>query len=117
MKQSPKTPTDKNSAGLSRRQFMKVAGTLLGGAVASSLLLESGRSFVSGLAARTATAADPTGHYWGFVVDVNRCIGCGLCNLACKTENNVPPLPDCNRTWGERYRLTADGDMRVDAPP
>src|SRR3989304_8024649 len=93
MKQSRKTSTDRNSAGLSRRQFIKVAGTLLGGAVASSLLLESGKSFVSGLAARRATAADPTGHYWGFVVDANKCIGCGRRVVGGKTEKKLPPPP------------------------
>ena len=95
---------------------MKVAGTLLGGAVATSLLLEAGKSFVVGLAAQTAKAADPGGHYWGFVVDANRCIGCGRCVLACKLENNVPFHADCNRTWVERYRVTTDGEMLVDSP-
>ncbi len=116
MKQSADTPADKSSAALSRRQFLKVAGTLLGGAAASSVLLESGRSFIAGLAARTATAADPSGHYWGFVVDVTKCIGCGRCVVACKRENNVPLHPECNRTWVERYRVRADGEILVDSP-
>ncbi len=33
---------------------------------------------------------DPTQHKWLMVVDVNRCIGCGLCAEACKLENHVP---------------------------
>jgi tetrathionate reductase subunit B len=102
--------------GVSRRQFMKVAGTLLGGAIATSIALEPGKSLIEGLAAKPVVANDPNAPYWGFVVDIEKCIGCGRCVAACKAENNVPPLPECNRTWVERYRVMADGEMAVDSP-
>ncbi len=59
---------------------------------------------------------DPTQHNYAMGVDVHKCIGCGRCADACKTENNVPRKPIFFRTWVERYIITPDEQTIVDSP-
>jgi Fe-S-cluster-containing dehydrogenase component len=67
---------------------------------------------------------DPDAHSWLMAVDVDKCIGCGLCVEACKLENQVPQEPFYFRTWVERYvikRAPQDstqprGETEVDSP-
>jgi Fe-S-cluster-containing dehydrogenase component len=55
---------------------------------------------------------DWTKHYWVYVIDLSKCIGCGACQRACRAENDVPD--GCHRTWVERYRVMKNGRVDVD---
>jgi tetrathionate reductase subunit B len=61
-----------------------------------------------------------TDHWWGMLLDITKCIGCGNCVRACSTENDVPD--GYFRTWVERYHvadLTAEWKTetpKVDSP-
>lgn len=53
---------------------------------------------------------------WAFLVDTNKCVGCGFCVKACKTENDIPFDAHVSRTWVERYVYTKDDKRYVDSP-
>ena len=104
-----------------RRDFLKLAaGGTLGVVVAGV------PNLLQGLVAK-ADAARPAPqasgeeyewekHYFGFVCDSDRCIGCGRCVVACKLENKVPWEAEYNRTWIERYVISEDGEIFADSP-
>ncbi len=74
--------------------------------------------------AQAAEEYDIMAHRWLVVIDVAKCIGCGLCVEACKKENKVVPQPAYFRTWVERYFIlkaepgsgAARGETLVDSP-
>lgn len=83
---------------MNRRDFLKLGLKVV--------IVAGGISAVSSQLSRNA--------YWGFVVDLTRCIGCGKCVQACRAENNVPEGE--YRTWVERYQIMEDGKIIVDSP-
>ena len=95
-----------------RRDFVLTAGKLLVLTAPAAAYLE---------AMETGKAEEPAyktaEHYWGMIVDVDKCIGCGNCVRACKTENDVPLEPYFFRTWVERYHVAEGAEHPdVDSP-
>jgi len=111
------------SENINRRNVLKNLAGIVGGILA----VAAGRTCKAAVQNVFANAAapkgyDPTKHKWLMALDVDRCIGCGLCVEACKAENSVPQ--NNFRTWIERYVVTrpkADsgesrGETFVDSP-
>jgi tetrathionate reductase subunit B len=57
---------------------------------------------------------DPSQHYYGMGIEIDKCIGCNRCVVACKAENGVPDEPYYFRTWVERYSVLANGEVEVE---
>ena len=95
----------------SRRDFLQGALRLAGGAV----VLFSGGALAEGLAkgGPPGEGYDWTEHRYAFLVDTEKCIGCGSCARACAAENDVPD--GFFRTWIERYAVGTEGS-HVDSP-
>ena len=107
----------------SRRDFIKNGAAGIAGGVILYTLGSFGSSVgkrvrVSGAAGPLMQLSDEgwSSRHWGFIVDNEKCIGCGRCIVACKTENKVPWEVEYNRTWVERYTITEDGEAIVESP-
>jgi len=102
---------------ISRRDFIKLGAIgLIGGAIAYSGVWALFQGVVEAAPGMKLGEYDWEKHYWGYVCDSYRCIGCGRCVVACKLENMVPWEPQYYRTWVERYVVTEDGEIFVDSP-
>ncbi len=59
-------------------------------------------------------------HYYSMGINVDQCIGCARCMVACKEENDVPKDVPFYRTWVERYYIKTDGEVivqNITSPP
>jgi Fe-S-cluster-containing dehydrogenase component len=97
-----------------RREFLRSGGKFL---VLTAVAAEGLNRVTAGTVKEVA--AGLSSEHWGaMAIDIDRCIGCGGCVRACKTENDVSLEPFYFRTWVERYRVSvADEEHpRVDSP-
>jgi Fe-S-cluster-containing dehydrogenase component len=93
---------------MKRRDFLKNSLVFISGAGVSLSALEW-------LDPKVVLASRPEVR-WAFLVDTHKCVGCGFCVKACKTENDIPLEANVTRTWVERYVIKKDGETVMDSP-
>jgi Fe-S-cluster-containing dehydrogenase component len=96
-----------------RRRFLREVG----GAIGLLAVWRAGAATIASSSGNgtSGSSAERTPEY-AMLMDLERCIGCGQCVAACKTENDVPDEPTMFRTWVERYIIKNDHTVRVDSP-
>jgi Fe-S-cluster-containing dehydrogenase component len=97
---------------ITRRNFLK--NTALG--IAGGALSLAAFEIVDPKKLMAEEAKNPAKVRWVFLVDTNKCVGCGFCVKACKLENEIPYDANVTRTWVERYVVTKDGKVHADTP-
>ncbi|HWP84966.1 MAG TPA: 4Fe-4S dicluster domain-containing protein [Terriglobia bacterium] len=108
IEKKPANAPEENS--VARREFLKQC-------LRASPLLVAIAHVAAQEGAETAAEDSPAEeHSYGMGIDISKCIGCGRCADACKTENEVPREPYFFRTWIERYVITTDGEVTVSSP-
>ncbi|MDH5638424.1 MAG: 4Fe-4S dicluster domain-containing protein [Nitrospinota bacterium] len=98
----------------SRREFIKIAANGMAGMLIVTLMPKSSWAQRIHQIEEMKHVPDWMDHYYAYVVDTTKCIGCGACVRACKRENNTPD--GYFRTWVERYQITDTGHVYIDSP-
>ena len=101
------------SKPLDRREFLSLVGKGLGAGMTLTVLAPQARAVTAGTP-HDGSAYDWEDHSYIYLIDISKCIGCGLCVRACKRENDVPD--HFFRTWVERYAVIGHEGAHVDSP-
>ena len=94
-----------------RRNFLRKSAALAGTILATSAL-EPFKAIIFA----AGEPEDSTKPWYGIGIDIEKCIGCGMCAKSCKAENNVSQEPFYFRSWVEQYTIKNDGSINVIAP-
>ena len=94
----------------SRRDFLKSASLITGATFATLAGVPVGAVVIA------TEEKNVDGPWYGYGIDLEKCIGCGRCAKACKVENNVPDQPYFFRTWIEQYTIKNDETVHVESP-
>ena len=84
---------------MNRRELLAKAGKLLVLTGAATAAYDA----MQGATPEMPEAYRKAEHWWGMIIDIEKCIGCGNCVRACADENSVPD--HFFRTWVERYHV------------
>ena len=97
-----------------RREFFKTTAAVAGAMVVSSVLVKPDNVRASG---KKKKGDESESEIWyGFAIDIDKCIGCGNCAKACKIENDVPQEPFFYRSWVEQYTIKSDEKVIIESP-
>jgi phenylacetyl-CoA:acceptor oxidoreductase subunit 1 len=92
------------TTNLKRRDFLKLLATGVG----ATAMLEVANK--NKLFSRPVSSVESDSEYnWAMVIDQEKCIGCGHCNMACKASNDIAP----DISWNHIFQTEEIGDKIV----
>ncbi len=89
---------------LNRRDFLKVAGAGVGGALLSAVALEAAEA----KALNRERAYTPVPNGVSILYDATKCVGCRACQTACRKANGLPPERDAQGMYDAPQDLSGE---------